>query len=183
MPYCSALAQPATAKASPTPLPMNHAQQILFTVNELSVPELLHESGPMTGAQLAAATGANREYLERVLRAAARMGLISMSHPAVKTAAARGAKPAAAAAGTKPPGRFDLGGAVYGLTQLSAVLCDAHPNSVKAMVSLFADHYGPAGRLLEGVRQGAVPYELFSGGRSHWDHMAAEPELYSRFNK
>jgi hypothetical protein len=129
----------------------------------------------MTGAQLATATGAHRDYLERVLRAAARMGVVSVTQPHGR-ARAHGDAHAA-------PGRFDLGGAAYGLTQLSAVLCESHPNSVKHMVALFGDHYGPAGCLLEGVRRGVTPYEVYSGGKSHWDHMAEVPALQERFNK
>ncbi|GBF98937.1 hydroxyneurosporene methyltransferase [Raphidocelis subcapitata] len=205
--------------------------QVLFTINELGVPDLLRKHGPMSGAALAAATGAHREYLERVLRAASRMGLVTMAHGAERSSSEqqqqeqqqqqqqqheeegkgqreakagkkgkqqqqrveeeeegrREPEQAAAAArqqqARRRRGPLDLEGAVFGLTQLSAVLCEDHPNCVAAMVSLFSDHCGPASELLEGVRSGRTPYELWSGGRSHWDHMAAEPELLARFNR
>ena len=68
-------------------------------------------------------------------------------------------------------------------TQLSAVLCEGHINSVKHMVLLFGDHYGAFGQLAEGVRSGQTPYKLWSGGLGHWEHMAKQPELQGRFNK
>lgn len=187
-----------------------------MVVNELGIPDLLADKGPMTAAQLAAATGAHREYLQRVLRAADRIGivrtvrteLVSGSPAAVKQQAARRRAGEAQAAnqrrqqlrpkgkdegrqlaapgaeGRFPRGRFDLGDAVvYDLTQLSAVMTERHPNSVKAMVSLFWDHYGPAGSLLEGVKTGRTPYEVYSGGKTHWQHMGDVPELYARFNR
>jgi hypothetical protein len=171
-----------------------------MVVNELGVPDLLAKNGPMTGAQLAEATGAHREYLERVLRAASRMGLVRATRargaPAAAAAASTGdasvRRAAAAERGSRDGGgrraasrrgQFDLEGVAYDLTPLSAVLCSSHPNSVGAMVSLFWDHYGAAGRLLDGVRGGGTPYELWSGGKGHWDHMAEVPELQARFNR
>jgi hypothetical protein len=72
---------------------------------------------------------------------------------------------------------------LYELTQLSAVLCGDHPNSVRAMVLLFGDHYAPFGHLAEGVRGGRTAYELWSGGLGHWEHMAQQPALLERFNR
>jgi hypothetical protein len=137
--------------------------QVLFAINELGVPEAL-EQGPCSGAQLAAVCGCHQPYLERVLRLAARLQLVGVSEPPGATAG-------------------DPGARMYSLTQLSAVLCSSHPNSVKAMVSLFADHYAPFERLVDGVRRGETPYRLYSGGKSHWDHMREHPKLLQRFNR
>ena len=123
--------------------------QVLFAINELGVPEAL-EQGPCSGAQLAAVCGCHQPYLERVLRLAARLQLVGVSEPPGATAG-------------------DPGARMYSLTQLSAVLCSSHPNSVKAMVSLFADHYAPFERLADGVRSaagaGGAPAGAGGGGR------------------
>ncbi|KAI8476834.1 MAG: O-methyltransferase-domain-containing protein [Monoraphidium minutum] len=176
-------------------------QRAVIVVNELGLPDLLAARGAMTGPQLAAATGCHPDYLERVLRLAARMGLLRATRCSTASPAPAGKGAAAAAKGRGgggggggggaagkqqrrfAPGALDLGGAAYELTSLSAVLCEAHPNSVKAMVSLFGDHYGAAGCLLEGVRSGKTPYEVWSGGPGHWAHMDAVPELRARFNR
>lgn len=132
----------------------------LITLSELGVPDEL-ERGPQTGAALAAALGCHRDYLERVLRLCARLQLVAVSAPDPADPEAR----------------------TYALTQLSAVLCESHVNSVKHMVGLFGDHFPAFAHLTEGVRSGATPYRLYAKGLSHWEHMTAQPELYTRFNK
>lgn len=74
-------------------------------------------------------------------------------------------------------------GQLYHLTQLSAVLCESHVNSVKHMVLLFGEHFVPFSYLTQGIKTGETPYKLYSGGLSHWEHMQKEPELYEQFNK
>eukprot|EP00775_Hariotina_reticulata_P006657 gene6657-6882_t len=134
--------------------------QVIITVNELGVPEAL-EQGPKSGKQLAAELEVHQEYLERVLRVAERLKLICSVTP-------NSAQPSQK---------------LYKLTQLSAVLCESHPNSVKHMVALFGDHFPAFAHLTEGVRTGQTPYKLYAKGKSHWEHMKAVPELYTRFNK
>lgn len=130
--------------------------QVIITVNELGVPEAL-EAGPKTGQQLAQQLGVHRDYLERVLAVAERLKLVSVTG--------------------------DDAAKLYHLTQLSAVLCQSHPNSVKHMVGLFGDHFPAFAYLTEGVRSGQTPYKLYAKGLSHWEHMQQQPELYTRFNK
>lgn len=134
--------------------------QVIITVSELGVPEAL-ASGPKTGQQLAAELKLYQEYLERVLRVAERMKLIRTTYPDNSNRSIR----------------------QYHITQLSAVLCEDHVNSVKHMVSLFGDHFRAFTHLADGVRTGQTPYKIHTGGLSHWEHMMAEPELYTRFNK
>lgn len=134
--------------------------QVIIAISELGVPEAL-EQGPRTGAQLAAQLKVHQEYLERVLRVAERMKFVSISY--------------------SEPANEDT--KLYSLTQLSAVLCESHPNSVKHMVGLLADHFPVFAYLTEGVRTGQTPYKLYAKGKSHWEHMMQEPELYTRFNK
>jgi hypothetical protein len=50
-------------------------------------------------------------------------------------------------------------------------------------VGLFGDHFPVFGYLTQGVRSGQTPYKLYAKGRSHWEHMQQEPQLYTRFNK
>lgn len=119
----------------------------------------------MNGSELAVALDLHQGYMERVLRVAERLQLLKI---------------------TEIPNKSDPLGAptrVYELTQLSAVLCEDHPNSVKYMVQLMGDHFQPAGCLGEGVRTGKTPYMLWAHGQTHWQHMTAEPELYERFNR
>lgn len=186
--------------------------QVVIAVSALGIPDLLHANGgrPMSAAELAAATGARRDYLERVLRAAGRCGLLRVHHLPCGDGGAdggssskgqqrrrRGAKAPAGGSGSggdagatsappPPPrelrGPLDLDGAAYSLTALSAVLCRAHPNCVADMVALFADHYGPAGRLADGLAAGRPPYELWSGGLGHWAHLASDAALRARFD-
>jgi hypothetical protein len=85
--------------------------QVIITMSELGVPEAL-EAGPKSGQQLAQQLAVHREYLERVLAVAERIKLVSVTQP--------------------QPGSADH--KLYHLTQLSAVLCESHPNSVKHMV-------------------------------------------------
>lgn len=133
---------------------------MIITLVELGVPDAL-EKGPKTGSQLAAELRVHQPYLERVLRVAGRMAVVAVSAPHAAH-----------------PNRRQ-----YSLTQLSAVLCESHPNSVKHMVALFGDHYAAFGHLAEGVRSGQTPYKLHAKGLSHWEHMRAVPALYERFNK
>jgi hypothetical protein len=88
--------------------------QVIITMSELGVPEAL-EAGPKSGQQLAQQLAVHREYLERVLAVAERIKLVSVTQP--------------------QPG-CGCDGNLYQLTQLSAVLCESHPNSVKHMVGV-----------------------------------------------
>lgn len=133
--------------------------QVIICFSELGVPEALAK-GPKTGRQLAAELKVQQDYLERVLRVAERLKVVRATY-------------------------IDRSRSVkqYHITQLSAVLCGGHVNSVKHMVGLFGDHFPAFAHLTEGVRTGQTPYKLYAKGQSHWEHMMAEPELYTRFNK
>lgn len=121
------------------------------------MPEAL-ASGPKSGHQLAAELNVHQDYLERILRLAERLKIVRVT---------------------------DHSNSIkqYHITQLSAVLCGDHVNSVKHMVALFGDHFPVFAHLTDGVRTGQTPYRLYAKGQSHWEHMMAEPELYTRFNK
>jgi hypothetical protein len=80
------------------------------------VPEAL-EGGPKSGQQLAQQLGVHRDYLERMLAVSERIKLVSVTQPQPGNAEAK----------------------LYQLTQLSAVLCESHPNSVKHMVGARGD--------------------------------------------
>jgi hypothetical protein len=147
-----------TAGASKPLLPA--CTQVIIAINEIGVPEAL-EQGPKSGKQLATELDVHQEYLERVLRVADRLELICTMTPD----------------GTQPHHKQ------YKLTQLSAVLCESHPNSVKHMVALFGDHFPVFSHLTDGIRTGQTPYMLYAKGQSHWEHMKAVPQLYTRFNK
>lgn len=146
------------------------------------------EHGPKTSLQLATELKLHQPYLERLLRLSERIGLVEITSP--KAAAASGSS--GSSGGSSGSGRtshsssrvhINEGGQLYHLTQLSAVLCESHVNSVKHMVLLFGDHFAAFAHLSEGVRSGQTPYKLHAGGLSHWEHMRKEPQLYERFNK
>lgn len=166
--------------------------QAIITVTQLGIPDAL-EHGPKTSQQLATELKLHQPYLERLLRLAERIGVVAVTQPKGPTDALGTAAAAAAASkGSKGGGgRVSWGssrvhindGQLYHITQLSAVLCESHVNSVKHMVLLFGDHFVPFSHLTEGIRTGQTPYKLYSGGLSHWEHMKKQPELYEKFNK
>jgi hypothetical protein len=92
------------------------ALQAVITLAELSVPDQLL-SGPKTVQQLASELKVHEPYLGRLLRLCARIGFL-------KTGKCK-----------------QSGVLTYDLNQLSAVLTESHPNSVKHMVRLFGDHW------------------------------------------
>lgn len=137
---------------------------------ELGIPDLL-KNAPMTGQELASGIKAHQEYLESLLRLAVRMGLVNVTE-------------------TSPSSKLDsmLDSATapqktYHLTDISAALCEDHPNSVKYMVQMTGDNFGAGAYLAQGIKQGKAPYTLYSGGVTYWQHMTKVPELHARFNR
>jgi hypothetical protein len=159
--------------------------QAIITMTQLGIPDAL-EHGPKTSQQLATELKVHQPYLERLLRLCDRIGLVSITQPKQASAAA-GSNGSSGSKGTRESwssSRVHISeGQLYHLTQLSAVLCESHVNSVKHMVLLFGDHFVAFSHLTEGIRSGQTPYKLFAGGLSHWEHMRKEPELYDKFNK
>ena len=166
--------------------------QAIITMTQLGIPDAL-EHGPKTSQQLATELKVHQPYLERLLRLCDRIGVVSITQPKASptaAAAAAGSNGSSGSSGSKgtreswSSSRVHISeGQLYHLTQLSAVLCESHVNSVKHMVLLFGDHFVAFSHLTEGIRSGQTPYKLFAGGLSHWEHMRKEPELYERFNK
>jgi len=114
---------------------------VLFVIVNLSIPDLLLQ-GRMTAHQLAAAAGCNQqvEWLDRVLKAAAALGVVS------KRRRTKAQQRAAAAARGDPAvdpltcvDDFE-----YYANALTACLCRNHKSSVRAMVQLYDYNYTSA---------------------------------------
>ena len=128
--------------------------QGIGAVARMGVPDLLVE-GPRTAAELAEATGANAEYLHRMLRALSVEGVFEV----------------------------DEQGA-FRLNPLSEGLTSDHPRSVRWLAASMCDHahWQPWGKaydaLLEGRSQ--TPKVL---GASPWEYLSGNPEEAGRFGQ
>ena len=124
--------------------------QVTFAVVQLGVPDKLLQDGPMTAAQLAAACGAaDAEWLERVLRAAASIGLLGVRRVPRRNRDA--ASPDTDAIGKVTPAAAPepLGGHeyVFSANAATAVLSTSHPSSMAPLVRLYQYNYLSSGAL------------------------------------
>ncbi|KAI8475773.1 MAG: O-methyltransferase-domain-containing protein [Monoraphidium minutum] len=157
--------------------------QVLFALNDLGVPLAL-AAGARTAPQIAASCcpGADPEWLERLLKAAATLGLVRR----VPAAAPRRRRGGAGAAAGAPAGATEgavpgagLTGDAFEPTALTAALVEGHPACMAHFVGLFAQHYDAMGYLSEGVRRRVAPFRLTpeSGGKPFFEHLAeCEPD-------
>ena len=118
------------------------------------MPDLLAD-GPRDACQLAEATGADAEYLHRMLRALAVEGVFE-----------------------------HLDKDRFALTPLSEGLTDSHPRSLRWFAAAMCDpaHWGPWGAAHDAVLEGKsqTPKVL---GASPWEYLAGEPEQAGRFGQ
>ena len=127
--------------------------QSLAVAASLGLADLLGD-GDKSADELAAATGANRDALYRMLRALASVGVFA------ETA----------------EGRFTL-------TPLAELLRQDHPLSVRAQILYVADEpYRAWERLRHGVMTGENPFEQVFGA-PHFQYMAQHPVSNERFNQ
>ena len=123
----------------------------LHVVAELAIADHLAER-PKTDAELAAATGANRDALHRVLRMLAARGVFA----------------------EEESGRF-------GLTPLSECLRSGVPGSVRDAIRMYGDmHWRATGSLLHSVVTGEPAFDEAAGSRV-WEYLASHPDDGERF--
>lgn len=130
--------------------------QAISTLTRLNVPDVLKEHGPQTAPALTERLGvdAKPEFLERVLRACASVGLFSED----------------------TDGRF-------GPTALSDVLTTSSPVSVKKLAEVFgASWWNLWGGLESALRTGeSQPMALF--GMAYWDYCRSNPKEMEDFGE
>jgi hypothetical protein len=122
--------------------------QVIGTIAELGVPDLLDSSGPATADDLAARLGVDADALHRVLRAAAVDGFVRLDRR----------------------GRFKL--TRYGRTLLSDAPGTLRPWARYMALASTRDAWGD---LPETVRSGRSAFERVHG-KSVWDWFAAHPD-------
>lgn len=128
----------------------------ISAICELHIPDLLKKHGPCTALQLTNDHGvrANPLFLQRALRAAASVGLLSEDSS----------------------GRF-------GPTRLSEVLTSDAPDSLKAIVEMFGRSWWQVwGGLTDCIKQGHDQSQA-ELGMGYWDYMDANPDEMQRFGE
>ncbi|MDF1799203.1 MAG: methyltransferase [Planctomycetota bacterium] len=128
--------------------------QGIGAVARLGLPDLLAES-PRTAAELAAACGADPDYLQRMLRALSVEGIFEAR-----------------------------GDGVFALNELSEVLTTGHPRSVRWLAASMCDHahWQPWGKAFDALVEGKsqTPRVL---GMSPWEYLSGNPEEAGRFGQ
>lgn len=123
----------------------------LYVVAELAIADHLAD-GPKTAAELATATGANKDALRRLLRMLASRGVLA----------------------EEEPGRFHL-------TPLSECLRSGIPGSVRDAVRMYGDmHWRARGSLLYCVMTGKPGFDHVAGAPV-FEYLAHHPEDSERF--
>eukprot|EP00879_Flechtneria_rotunda_P012946 GHRR01013519.1.p1 GENE.GHRR01013519.1~~GHRR01013519.1.p1 ORF type:complete len:436 (+),score=106.88 GHRR01013519.1:320-1627(+) len=186
--------------------------QVLFALNNLGVPdalsagpltaaELAVKVGPHTPV----------DWLERVLACAAAYGMLKRSKcPIAMPQTATSASPAQAShkggckhgaaesqqdtdrqrdqqqpsksAGALCTAQVPAPVHQYALNGVSAALVSSNPANMSAFLKLFEDHYAGYQFLSEGLKIGKVPFELWSGGKTYWQHIKDSPRHAATFN-
>jgi hypothetical protein len=127
--------------------------QAISAVTRLNIPDLLKAKGPSTAKELAMGREElNAEFLERVLRACASVGVFAEF----------------------PDGRFDL-------TPLSETLTADSPVSRKKMVELFGASWWRVWSGLEQAIRTGEPQSVANLGSEYWDYMDANPKEMEDF--
>lgn len=126
----------------------------LSVVTELGIPDLL-TSGPRTASTLASRAGVDEEYLFRILRTLAALGIFDHASEA----------------------------RTFGLNSVSEVLCTDHPQSLRDFVRLRGnDAYWRAWESLPvALRTGDVAFQ-HAHGVSHYDYLRQHPAMARLFN-
>ncbi|GBF91577.1 hypothetical protein Rsub_04317 [Raphidocelis subcapitata] len=147
---------------------------VLFALCELGIPDALRRlGGEATASEVAseAALRADARWADRLLSAAAEFGLLRCARRCSR-GRRRGAAPG-------PPER------AYALNAVSAVLCADAPCCMRDFVLMERDQAEGALFLAEGIRRGAVPFELSpasKGGAGFWAALAADERRAAAFD-
>lgn len=128
------------------------ASQLMAVVARFGLPDLL-DQGPRSSASLAEATGADPDAMERLLRAAASVGLFGQSGPAE-----------------------------YRLTPLGSCLRTGVPGSLRDLViaQVAPGHWLPWGHLYDAVKTGH-PAARAALGTDLWEYYAQNPDEGAAF--
>ncbi len=126
--------------------------QAIYTAAKLQIADLL-ENGPLPIDQLAARAQANEDYLYRVLRALASVGIFE-----------------------------EIPNRTFQLTAKADLLRSQHPQSFKPMALLMGEeHYHAWGRLADGVKTGTQPFQAMYG-MGVFEYFQQHPEVSEVFN-
>ncbi|WIA36480.1 hypothetical protein OEZ86_007780 [Tetradesmus obliquus] len=182
--------KPGTLRAGELARAYAHSQ-VLFALSNLGVPDLLC-AGPSTAAELASSIGpaVPVDWLERLLATAAAFGMLNRKKckgASLDTAAVEDGKDAQLKLCSDKQQQQQLGlpaGPVwqYSLNGVSAALTRESPVSVANVVKMFEDQSAGYAYLAEGIRTGRVPFELWSGGQTFWQHLEANPRYAATFD-
>lgn len=127
--------------------------QLIYAAAKLGIADRL-AIGPKRSDELAAEVGAQPEFLYRLLRALAVVGLF-----------------------TERPGR------TFALTALGALLKSSDPQSLRGWAIVHGEElYRAWGGLLHTVQTGQPGFE-YSYGSTWWDHLDRHPETAAAFNQ
>jgi ubiquinone/menaquinone biosynthesis C-methylase UbiE len=126
--------------------------QLVFAAAALRLGDHL-AAAPQTAAQLAEATGARADLLERVLRGLAVIGVVSVD----------------------PPDR-------YRLTPLGACVCGTGPFSMRDLVLCGEESYRSWSELLPSLTSGETPF-VAAYGTSRWDYLRSHPDRARSFHR
>jgi hypothetical protein len=152
----------SSSSSAPPPQPSDLVMQFAFgyvasacmyVVAELGIADLLEE-GPQTAGQLAQTTGVRPDFLYRVLRTAAGLGVFE-----------------------------EKGNGAFVLTPLSQELRSAQPGSLRDMVRFATDpwHYRMYAHAMEVMKTGRTATEV-ALGVDCFDALAQDPAEQARFN-
>eukprot|EP00879_Flechtneria_rotunda_P007565 GHRR01007936.1.p1 GENE.GHRR01007936.1~~GHRR01007936.1.p1 ORF type:complete len:338 (+),score=66.66 GHRR01007936.1:154-1167(+) len=159
--------------------------QVLFAVVNLGIPDALL-AGPMTASQIAKACSCKQvEWLDRLLKAAAVLGIVSKRkarQPTAMTVAAtaNGVVTCNGVARTQfaSAAGWDMFTKAneyeYYSNQLTTCLTHNHKSSVAAMVKLWEYNYTSATSLSKSVQTGETSHRLQTG-LDFWEHLAQDP--------
>jgi ubiquinone/menaquinone biosynthesis C-methylase UbiE len=127
--------------------------QTLYTVAKLGVADFLTE-GPRKIRDLAEKVGANEDYLYRVMRTMAGMGVFQ-----------------------------ELAERAFGLAPLSERLVSTHPNSMHPVILMLGEeNYQAWAKLYEATKSGGDPFEMLYGMHAY-DYFKENPEAGETFNR
>lgn len=129
------------------------ASQLVYAAAELKIPDLL-AAGPMTSAQLAAATAIDPGRLHRLLRGLAALGVLD----------------------EREDGAFSI-------TEVGELFRESVPGSRRATARMMIPHdYWSWGHFYETLRTGVTGQQLAHGG-TLWDSLERDPDFAERFNQ
>ncbi|KAL9645860.1 hypothetical protein ABK040_003590 [Willaertia magna] len=129
--------------------------QITFTLTKLNIPDHL-KNGPKTCKTLSNEINVPENELFRLLRAANALGLLSY-HCDTQT---------------------------FHLTELSTLLTENHPKSLKSATLMFgSEHYFAFGNLFKSIENGKSAFSQYYNGKTYFEYLETNKESAKVFDK